>query len=372
MKQFPYYIKYPVILLAIAMIYLVFSHGKIILLPLAMAVILALSIYPIFEFYHKKGVPEIVAILLAIVSVFTVIFIIGTIVYFQLLRLIDDSPQYIAQIEQHLSNIQIFIEDNFDVQSSQQIEYISQQINNLVLKLPDLLLIIFNKFFDLVFYTILISMYVFLFLYYRDKFKSVFIEVFSKIVNEEKIKRFYKSTNEIIQNYIGGLFLVMLLLAILNSIALTIIGIDHAIFFGVLAALLTIIPYIGVFIGSSLPIIFAIITKDSLVYPIAILITFDVIQFLEGNFITPNIMGNKVNLSPLMIIIALFIGGLLWGPIGMILAVPYLAILKIILENNRDTKPYADIITGFSYEGDDSIFKKVLDFFSKFLKSKSA
>ena len=357
-RDIPLYLKIAVILIGISFLYLLLLHGKFVLAPIALAFIISIAVYPIFAFYFRKGIPEVPAILLAILSVFVVLGALIIMVYFQLLSLVADSPEYIAQLEIHLTNIQLFIERKLGVDTQLQTEYISEQVGSVIAMLPNLMITFFNTFVELLFFTILVSIYTFLFLYYRELFKEFFAEQFGRIASE-RIVNFYKLINDVVQNYIGGLFLVMVILAVLNSVALAIIGIDHAIFFGVLAALLTIIPYIGVFIGSLLPVLFALITKDSLFYPLAILITFDVIQFLEGNFITPNVMGNKVNISPLMIIIALFIGGIIWGPIGMILSVPYLAILKVILGHLPQAKPYEDLITGYSYEGEDSLFKRV-------------
>ncbi len=99
-----------------------------------------------------------------------------------------------------------------------------------------------------------------------------------------------------------------------------IVGIDHAIFFGVLSGVLTIIPYVGIIIGALFPIIMALITKDSIWYTIRVVIVFTIVQFLEGNFITPKITGSKVSINALAAIIALVIGGKILGISGMILA----------------------------------------------------
>jgi len=135
-----------------------------------------------------------------------------------------------------------------------------------------------------------------------------------------------------------------LIVGVLNTTGLMILGIEHAMFFGALAAVLTIIPYIGVFIGSLLPILFALVTKDSLWYPVGVALIFWIVQFLEGNFITPNVVGGRVSINPFAAILALFFGGMIWGAIGMILSIPVLAITKVIFDTVPPLNPYGFLL----------------------------
>jgi predicted PurR-regulated permease PerM len=111
-----------------------------------------------------------------------------------------------------------------------------------------------------------------------------------------------------------------------------VMGISYAWFFGTLAALLMLIPYIGIAIGSILPALFAIATKDNVWYSVGVIGWFQVVQFFEANIITPNIVGSKVSINPLMSIVGLLLGGMLFGLAGLILALPLIAILKVLLD----------------------------------------
>jgi len=185
-----------------------------------------------------------------------------------------------------------------------------------------------------------IPIYIFLFLIYRDRFKSFF----KSLLSEKDELTWKKDVENVVQGYISGLLLVTIIVAALNSAGLLILGIDHAIFFGILSGILTIIPYIGIFIGSLLPVIMALLTKDSMWYPAGVVIIFSIVQFLEGNFITPRITGSKVSINALAAIIALLIGGKILGIAGMILAVPALGIIKIILSNTTHLKHFVTLI----------------------------
>ena len=124
------------------------------------------------------------------------------------------------------------------------------------------------------------------------------------------------------------------------------LGINYAVFFGVLISMLAIIPYFGIMAGAAVAAIYTLLTTDSLWYPTGVLLINVVVQFLEGNFITPNIMGSKLQLNPFAVIIFLFLGSFVWGAVGMILSVPILAITKMICDQIESLKPYGRLLGG--------------------------
>jgi predicted PurR-regulated permease PerM len=130
----------------------------------------------------------------------------------------------------------------------------------------------------------------------------------------------------------------------LYSTALISLGVGHAILFAAFAAILNIIPFVGPFLGAAFPILFALLTKDSLFYPAAVLGSFIVIQSVEGNILTPKIVGNNVSLNPLVTLVTLFIGASIWGVVGMILFIPMMAILKEIFCSIDGLEPYAYVL----------------------------
>jgi predicted PurR-regulated permease PerM len=123
-----------------------------------------------------------------------------------------------------------------------------------------------------------------------------------------------------------------------------VLGINHAILLGVIAGFLNIIPYIGVLIGSLFPIVMALLTKDSIWIAVGALGVCVVVQFLDNNFITPNVVGSSVSINPLATLIVLVIGGMLWGVAGMMLFIPYLGMLKVVLDNVDGLKPFGYLI----------------------------
>ena len=128
------------------------------------------------------------------------------------------------------------------------------------------------------------------------------------------------------------MILVYLFVGVLNSLGLLALGIRHAILFGFITAIMTIIPYIGIFVSALLPISMAIITKDSIWYPLGVIGVFAFVQYLEANLIFPKVVAAELNISTWATLVAIIAGGIIWGISGMILFVPFVGLLKIITD----------------------------------------
>ncbi|HEX8269883.1 MAG TPA: AI-2E family transporter [Flavobacterium sp.] len=187
---------------------------------------------------------------------------------------------------------------------------------------------------------LLLPVFIFFLLIYRDHLAMFVTKVFEKQRNKILLEHIV-GIRLIVHAYIVGAGKVMLILGVVNTIVLFTLGIEHAIFFGMVAGLLNIIPYLGPMIGAIMPFLFALLTKDSLFYPIAVVVAFTVIQFLEGTYLTPKITGANVKLNAFMTFLGLLIGGAIWGIVGMILIIPTIAIVKRLFELSPDTEPYA-------------------------------
>lgn len=187
---------------------------------------------------------------------------------------------------------------------------------------------------------VLIPVFMFFFLLYRDHLTNMIVMIY-RDRDPALVKMRITNLRKVILNYIAGVGKVMVILAILNITAYSILGIKHAIFFGIIGAVLNIIPYVGPFFGVLLPIVYSFLTMDSLFYPVAVLVIYQVIQMVEGNFLTPKIVGGNVNLNAFITFLGLLVGAAIWGVAGMILVIPVMAILREIFELSENTKPYA-------------------------------
>jgi predicted PurR-regulated permease PerM len=166
-----------------------------------------------------------------------------------------------------------------------------------------------------------------------------FIGSFLSEKNKENLPTILFETIKVYFNYIKGMVLVYFIVGVLNSIGLLILGVEHAILFGMTSALMTIIPYVGILISSIIPVSMVWIEKGNGLYPLGVIGVFSIVQFLEGNIISPYIIGKQLGINAFASITAIFLGGLLWGFSGMILFLPFAAILKIISGHIDGLKP---------------------------------
>ncbi|HAK00552.1 MAG TPA: hypothetical protein DCM62_11060, partial [Bacteroidales bacterium] len=289
------------------------------------------------------GLPKALSAVLSVTILIALLFAIGYIMYNQVLSLTGEFGLIEQRIQEIIISINQFVEQHIegvipipigDLQQSI-FDYLSGNIANIT---QGAISTITSLTILLIF-----PVYIFLFLYYRHFLFRFVLMVFAEH-NREKVKQVAQQVQEIVQNYIVGMFIVILILAVLYTALLYGLGIRHAIFFALFAALLNVIPYVGPFIGATLPITFALFTKDSLVYPVVIFAAFYVIQSIEGNFLTPKITGKKVSMNPFMTIVALFIGNFIWGLAGMILFIPGMAILKVIFDVIPGMEPYGFLL----------------------------
>lgn len=306
-----------------------------IIIPILISAILTVVILPLVKRLEKK-LSVTLSIIIVLLGAMVIIIGAGMLILNQLASLIRDLPDLQTKFTVAIDQLSSTLKEELGLSVKEQNQILKDSLTTLSKYATDLLAATTNVLSLL----IQIPIYIFLFLIYRDRFKVFFKNMLS---DSDELK--WKTEIEnVIQGYISGLALVTIIVATLNSIGLLILGIDHAIFFGILSGLLTIIPYVGIFIGASLPVIMALLTKDSLWYPAGVIIIFSFVQFLEGNFITPRITGSKVSINALAAIIALLLGGKILGIAGMILAVPVLGVLKIILSHTTHLKNFVILI----------------------------
>jgi predicted PurR-regulated permease PerM len=327
----------------IALVYIL-SVLQGVLVPLAFGGLFSLLLYPICRKLEQWKLPRIVAIMVCIVLVAGFLTVLFMLVINQFQVFSDELPQYTSKLNDLLQKTQLFIEQKLNIRRSRQgaelQKYGLEAMKNSGEFISDFLSGASNVLAN----ASLVPIYVFFFLYYRDFLRKFLHKVFRKKAKASKIDEVLRKIYEVVQNYLLGLFLVIFIVAVLNSVGLLILEIDYAIFFGTFAAFLLLIPYIGIAIGSLLPILMALLTKNSPLYALGVLGVFLLVQALESNFITPYVVGSKVSINSFAAILALLLGGQLWGMAGLILALPIIAILKVVFDNVDSLKPYGYLL----------------------------
>ncbi len=326
----------------IATVYILYVLRETII-PLAFSILLAILLHPVCAWLEVRKVPRIGAILLSILALFTVIVILVYVVSMQIGSFTEELPRITEKAEAILDETLTMGERYLNISRTQQVSEAKKYLINALSEGRAVLLNTLVTTTGAISTFVLIPLYIFFFLLYRDFFRMFVHKAIRSVPNEE-LNALLKKIYEVIQSYLSGLFLVILIVGVLNSIGLLILGVPHAIFFGFLAGFLILIPYIGILIGSILPALLSIVTMDSPWYALGVIGVMSFVQFLEGNFITPHIVGSKVSVNPLAAIVALFLGGQLWGLSGLILALPVTAILKVIMDTVPSLEPYGFLL----------------------------
>jgi predicted PurR-regulated permease PerM len=313
------------------------------LVPLTFATIFALLLMPVCQFLERYRFPRWLAITLVILLTVGLLTLLFYLVYIQIMDLEEVLPQLTEKAEIWYRKAQNIIRRDFHITRTQQKVEGQKYLTEFLKSNSDIIGNTLSTTTGLLGNLTLIPLYVFLLLLYRDFIRVFFYKIF-KSESSHRVDVVLKKVKDVVINYIVGLGMVIAIIGILNTAGLYFLGIEHAIFFGFLASFLVLLPYIGIAIGSLLPILFALITKDSGWVAVGVAVLFFVIQMLEGNFITPYIVGTKVSINSMAAIIALIIFGNLWGIGGLVLALPLTAIIKVIFDSIEDLRPYGFLL----------------------------
>jgi predicted PurR-regulated permease PerM len=339
--RIPFYAQ--VALISISTLAFIFTMyiGQGIIIPLVYATIIAILLNPLINFLQHRNINRIVAISIAVTL--TVIVVLGAfyVLASQLTMFSESWPQLREKFNITSTELVHWISDKFNIRVSRinawTKETQSEAISDFAIgdTLTDVGSVLLNF--------MLLPVYLFMILYYKPLLLE-FIRRLFKAEHQVAVTSVLTSSKNVIQTYLVGLFFELVIVAILNSAGLLLLGIQYAIILGIIGAILNLIPYLGGIIAIALPMIIAFVTKDSLTYPILVLLIYLFIQFIDNNFIVPKIVAARVKINALISVIAVLIGGALWGISGMFLSIPITAILKVIFDHIEPLKPWGFLL----------------------------
>ena len=305
------------------------------LIPIFFAILLSVLVYPIVRFFETRlCFNRIFSITIAILVFTTVISAIIVLIAIQFQDIMDESSTYYDKIMEKTNILIKETEDSTGIESKDIVGSENLEVKEMVKQNSNKIVDFLTRSGAILSDFVLTPLYMFFFLLYRSFLISFLYKATAKVSDKKKMRLILDQLYKVQQNYLVGLVSVMFIVGVLNSIGLLALGIDYPFFFGFLCALLLLVPYIGIIIGSVLPALIALATKDSYWYPFGVIAIFGFIQFIEGNFITPKITGSKVSLNSFVSILVIILFSMLWGIPGMILALPITASLKVIFDNS--------------------------------------
>ena len=384
-------------------------YGRSFLLPLAMAALLSMIILPVSRWLERKGMARGWAAFLSDVVIILFFVILAGVVAAQVNSLTDQWPQIKQQIEPRINQLERFITQQTGISAAQQQQRLPDFLNqsnssqssssdspqsnqsnagdstqaqqssssqsaqssqssgggassssggSVLSSLGSVL----SQFFATFGNFLLVLVYTFFFLLYRKKFKKSILKMVPPD-RQERTEEVVADATQVAQNYLFGRMLLILFLAGLYAIGLSISGVQNAILISLLAAVLSLLPYVGNIIGYSVAVTLAFVGGGGAASVIGVSITFAITQFVESYVLEPYVVGDKVNLNPVFTIIVVVLGGAVWGIVGMLIAIPFLAIAKVIFDHVPALQPLGYLLgeedTKDDDDGDDNSFEKV-------------
>jgi predicted PurR-regulated permease PerM len=343
--------------------------AKAVLIPIAFAFLIAFILFPVARKFESWGANDIVAAFLSILCLLLIIG--GTTFLFssQIIQLSENLTGFKTKILDVFAEATLFINKNFEfipqLEKGELLDKIKSWLNE---SAGALLSQTFSSTANIVFGILTSVIFTFLILIYRIGMVRALVSFYPQ-EHRERAFTMFKSVQQVGQQYLFGMLVIVVILGFVNSIGLWIIGIDYPFLFGFLAAVLALIPYAGTFIGAAIPVLYSLISLDSIWMPIIIIIFFWIVQVIESNFLTPKIVGGNLKINALTSILSIIIGASVWGIAGMILFLPFAAMLKAVCEQYIELKPFSLLIGEQNYRKKDNkdkskLFKKLKAWFA--------
>lgn len=337
------------LLIVICLLVYILNIGKNIIAPIVFAMFFAFMLKPVSDFFEKYLKSRVISIICSFLAAIVPIVLVITLFTAQSVDVFTNMPTISGKIKNGINKLFGMLNSQFGFSKAEGEAWISENMSSALDAPMQIIGGWVSTSSTLLVSILLVLLYTFFFLLYRTSIKNFLLGQFTKQQREDA-RNVISNIQSVAQKYLSGLAVVILILGVLNGLGLMIIGIDYAFFWGFLGAFLAIIPYVGTIIGGMLPFAYAIATTDTMWQPLAIIALYSTVQTIEGNLITPKVVGSSVEINPLAAIISLLIGGAIWGVSGLILALPLLAITRIVFESIDMLKPIALLLSSELYE----------------------
>jgi predicted PurR-regulated permease PerM len=342
--QSPFYKRLSLNLISLALICVALIYGKPLLLPVAFAVLFANLLLPVVNFLGRKGTNRVISILaplvLSIIVGCTVVFLLSS----QISKFFEDVPALKEKSTELVNSFQTWISEHINIGIRKQNQYIQDTKENLKEQAPEIVGFTVASLMGLISYFVLIPILTFLILYYKSTIKQFFISIFTN-GSQTQVKEVLDESTSVAQSYMIGLLIETTIVFTLNVIGFLILGIKYAVFLALLAAILNLIPFVGILVANVMAMVVTLISSDNIGDVIWVGVILGLVQFFDNNVGMPLIVGTKVRINALATLLGVLLGGLLCGVPGMFLAIPGLAFLKVMFDKVPDLQPWGQLLS---------------------------
>ena len=338
--QFPLYVKAPLVLLGLALAVFTLHIASEIIFPLFFAAIFAIMLHPVEQWLLRHRVPKLLAITLTVVLGVASLLGLLYFIYLEASQLSSQMPLFKAKFSQTTIQVHEWLQSSFGFSDQKLQGWVSEAGNRASTLLGGTL----AAMSGLLVVATLIPVYIFLLFLYQRRLVDFLTQVFSGHRQDNGVAEVLRESKATIQSYMVGLLIEASIVATLNTTGLLIIGVPYALLLGVIGALLNFIPYIGGLIAIALPMLMAFVTMPSYGYALAVVAVYMTIQFVDNHFLIPRIVASKVKVNALVAIVGVLVGNAIGGVAGMFLALPVIAILKIVFDRIQPLKPWGMVL----------------------------
>ena len=342
--KLPFYAKLTCILLILICIGAITYIGSNVITPVLLAFLFTVLLLPLHSFLHLKlRLPIYLASFLTVVIFVLCIAAIFTFISYQVTDIANDFDIIKKNSIAFFNNVQSYIHEKFQISIWEQKKYIEKVTSDSVQNGPGTLGTAIGSLSNVLFNSMLVVVFTFLFLLYKTHFILFLAKLFNK-EDHSKLKEIITQIKISINNYILGLIFEMFVVSILTGLGLWIIGAKYFILLGLITGILNLIPYIGIMIAGVLTVLSSLTGTPDVTIILSILIVNIIVQLIDNNILVPLIINSKVEINALFSIIGIIIGGGVAGIAGMFLAIPLLAILKIIFDRIESLEPWGYVM----------------------------
>ncbi len=338
--QFPLYVKAPLVILGLALVVFTLHIASDIIFPLFFAAIFAIMLHPVEQWMLRRRVPPLLAIALTVVLGVAALLGLFYFIYLEATQLSDQLPLFKKKFAQTTAQVHEWLQSQFGISDQKLQGWVSEAGNRASSLLGGTL----SAVSGLLVVATLIPVYIFLLFLYQRRLVDFLVQAFSGHRQDSGVTEVLRESKAAIQSYMVGLLIEGSIVAALNVTALLLLGIPYALLLGVLGALLNFIPYIGGLTAIALPVLMAFVTKPGYVYPVGVVAIYMLIQFIDNHFLIPRIVASKIKVNALVAIVGVLVGNAIGGVAGMFLALPVIAILKIVFDRIPSLKPWGMVL----------------------------
>jgi AI-2 transport protein TqsA len=303
--------------------------GKFLFIPLFFSFLIAVFLYPLCSWFEKHGLNRLsssmLCILISLLICGIILFFVGS----QFQRFLSDIPSLKDKLDTLIQNFQQWLKTRFDIDDNAQSNYVDKTVNGLISAVGFTVSSVVSL---LIFFTLSIF-FIFYMLCYRKVLGDFVLSFFTR-AERKKINEISYTIHETTVNYVKGLLTEILILMCLSCATLLILGVKYAILMAFFAGVFNIIPYIGIYTAALLSMFITMVDGNGR-QSVEVLLVFIIIHIIDANLITPYIVGRRIKVNPLVTLIAVITGEIIWGIPGMFLFIPLVAIINIVLEKSR-------------------------------------